>query len=35
MELDVEMVVADGQTVMSHDLAHRALNSLKHGVLSR
>jgi len=35
MEQDVEMVVADGQTVMSHDLAHRALDSLDHGVLSR
>jgi hypothetical protein len=35
MEQDVEMVVADGQTVMSHDLAHRALDSLEHGVLSR
>ena len=35
MEADVEMVVADGQTVMSHDLARRALASLEHGVLSR
>ena len=35
MEQDVEMVVADGQTLMSHDVAHRALDSLDHGVLSR
>jgi hypothetical protein len=34
-EADVEMVVADGQTVMSHDLARRALASLENGVLSR
>lgn len=34
-ENDVEMVVADGQTVMSHDLARHALQSLKTGVLSR
>lgn len=30
---DVEMVVANGDTVMSHDLARRALASLEHGVL--
>nr|NUR38305.1 hypothetical protein [Sphingomonas sp.] len=35
MEEDVEMVVADGNTVMSHDLAQRALASLQNGVLSR
>ena len=35
MEEDVEMVVANGQTVMSHDLAGRALASLQTGVLSR
>ena len=31
---DVAMIVADGQTVMSHDLAARALASLQNGVLS-
>jgi Flp pilus assembly protein TadD len=35
MEADVEMVVADGKTVMSHDLARYALSSLRNGVLSR
>jgi hypothetical protein len=35
MEENVEMVVADGQTVMSHDLARKALDSLHNGVLSR
>ena len=35
MEADVEMVVADGKTVMSHDLARYALASLRNGVLSR
>ena len=35
MEADVEMVVADGKTVMSHDLARYALASLQNGVLSR
>jgi NACalpha-BTF3-like transcription factor len=35
MEEDVEMVVANGQTVMSHDLARRALAEMDHGVLSR
>ena len=34
-EEDVEMVVANGQTVMSHELAQRALASLQTGVLSR
>lgn len=34
-EQDVEMVVADGQTVMSHDVARRALAALQNGVLSR
>lgn len=32
---DVEMIVANGETVMSHDLASRALASLQNGVLSR
>ena len=32
---DVEMVVANGYTVMSHDLARRALAELDNGVLSR
>lgn len=35
MEQDVEMVVADGQTVMSHEVAQRALTALENGVLSR
>lgn len=35
LETDVEMVVADGRTVMSHDLARYALASLQNGVLSR
>ncbi len=34
MQDDVEMVVADGQTVTSHALAERALASLQNGVLS-
>lgn len=34
-EQDVEMVVADGQTVMSHDVARRALAALQSGALSR
>jgi len=34
MQDDVEMVVADGQTVTSHVLAERALASLQSGVLS-
>lgn len=33
-EADVEMVVANGHTVMSHDLARYALASLQNGVLS-
>lgn len=35
LEADVEMVVADGKTVMSHDLARYALASLQDGILSR
>ena len=35
MEEDVEMIVADGQTVMSHEVAQRALSALQNGVLSR
>jgi hypothetical protein len=35
LEEDVEMVVANGQTAMSHDVAHRALAALQGGVLSR
>jgi Flp pilus assembly protein TadD len=35
MEEDVEMVVANGQTVMSHEVAQRALSALENGVLSR
>jgi hypothetical protein len=35
MEADVEMVVANGKSVMSHDLARYALASLDNGVLSR
>lgn len=34
-EDDVEMVIANGQTVMSHDLAYRALAALKNGPLSQ
>lgn len=34
MQEDVEMIVADGQTVTSHVLAERALASLQNGVLS-
>lgn len=34
LEEDVEMVVANGQTVMSHDLARRALAALQSGPLS-
>ena len=34
-EEDVEMVVADGQTAMSHEVARRALSALQNGVLSR
>jgi hypothetical protein len=32
---DVQIVVADGQMVMSHDVARRALAALQNGVLSR
>ena len=35
LEEDVEMVVANGQTAMSHDVARRALAALKNGPLSR
>jgi len=35
LEEDVEMIVADGQTVMSHEVAQRALAALQNGVLSR
>lgn len=35
LEEDVEMVVADGQTIMSHDVARRALAALQTGPLSR
>ena len=34
-EEDVEMVVADGETAMSHDVARRALAALQNGPLSR
>jgi len=34
MQDDVEMIVADGQTIASHVLAERALASLQNGVLS-
>jgi Flp pilus assembly protein TadD len=33
-QADVEMIVADGDTVMSHQVAERALASLQNGVLS-
>ena len=35
MEQDVELVLANGETVMSHDVARRALASLQSGALSR
>jgi len=35
MQEDVEMIVANGETVMSHEVAYRALASLQNGVLSR
>jgi hypothetical protein len=35
MEADVEMVVANGSTVMSHDVARRALAMLQSGALGR
>jgi len=35
MQEDVEMVVANGETVMSHAVAERALASLQNGALSR
>jgi len=34
-QADVEMIVADGESVMSHQVAQRALQSLQKGVLSR
>lgn len=34
-EDNVEMVVASGRTVMSHDLAYQALAALDNGLLSR
>jgi Flp pilus assembly protein TadD len=34
-EDDVEMVVANGQTVMSHEVARRALDGLQNGMFSR
>jgi Flp pilus assembly protein TadD len=34
-QADVEMVVANGETVMSHQVAERALTSLQNGALSR
>ena len=35
MEPDIEIVVANGSTVMSHDVAHRALAMLQSGALGR
>lgn len=35
VEQDVEMIVANGQTAMSHDVALRALAALQNGPLSR
>lgn len=35
LEEDVEMVVANGQTVMSHDVARRAMAALQDGTFSR
>jgi Flp pilus assembly protein TadD len=35
LENDVEMVVANGATVMSHDLARRALAGLQDGTFNR
>jgi len=35
MQEDVEMIVANGETVMSHAVAERALASLQNGALSR
>jgi Flp pilus assembly protein TadD len=34
-QADVQMVVADGETLSSHQVAERALQSLQSGVLSR
>lgn len=35
LEEDVEMVVANGQTAMSHDVARRAMAALQDGTFSR
>jgi hypothetical protein len=35
VESDVEMVVANGETVMSHDVARRALAALQDGTFNR
>jgi Flp pilus assembly protein TadD len=35
LENDVEMVVANGETVMSHEVARRALAALQNGTFSR
>lgn len=35
LEENVEMVVADGETVMSHDVARRALTALQNGTFQR
>ena len=35
MEEDVEMVLANGETAMSHAVAQRALGALQNGVLSQ
>ena len=35
LEENVEMIVANGQTVMSHDLAQRALAALSNGTFAR
>ena len=34
-EEDVELIVANGETIMSHDVARRALAALENGPLSR
>ena len=34
-QADVQMIVADGETLSSHQVAERALQSLQNGVLSR
>lgn len=35
LEANVEMILANGETVMSHEVAQRALAALQNGVLSR